>query len=97
LIDEPTTSLDVGRQQAVLELIDELRKEQGLTVIAAMHELTLAGQYADRLALLVGGRLVAAGAPAKILTEATIAEHYQAHVRVIPMNGSGNAVVPVRR
>jgi iron complex transport system ATP-binding protein len=97
LIDEPTTSLDVGRQQAVLELIDELRKEQGLTVIAAMHELTLAGQYADRLALLVGGRLVAVGAPAKILTEPTIAEHYQAHVRVIPMNGSGNAVVPVRR
>ena len=97
LIDEPTASLDVGRQQAVLELIDELRKEQGLTVIAAMHELTLAGQYADRLALLVGGRLVAAGAPAKILTEPTIAEHYQAHVRVIPMNGSGNAVVPVRR
>jgi iron complex transport system ATP-binding protein len=97
LIDEPTTSLDVGRQQAVLELIDELRKEQGLTVIAAMHELTLAGQYADRLALLVGGRLVAAGAPAKILTESTIAEHYQAHVRVIPMNGAVNAVVPVRR
>jgi iron complex transport system ATP-binding protein len=97
LIDEPTTSLDVGRQQAVLELIDQLRREQGLTVIAAMHELTLAGQYADRLALLVGGRLVATGAPAEILTESAITEHYQAHVRVIPMNGSGNAVVPVRR
>ncbi len=46
LIDEPTTSLDVGRQQEVLELVDQLRAEDGLTVIAAMHELTLAGEPA---------------------------------------------------
>ncbi|TMF43719.1 MAG: ABC transporter ATP-binding protein [Chloroflexi bacterium] len=96
LVDEPTSSLDVGRQQEVLELIDELRAEQGLTVIAAMHELTLAGQYADRLALLVGGELVAVGAPAEVLTESAIASHYHAHVHVLSMNGSGRAVVPVR-
>jgi len=97
LIDEPTTSLDVGRQQSVLELIDQLRREQELTVIAAMHELTLAGQYADRLTLLVGGRLVAAGTAAEVLTEPAISAHYGAQVRVIDMNGSGTAVVPVRR
>ncbi len=97
LIDEPTTSLDVGRQQSVLELIDQLRKEQELTVIAAMHELTLAGQYADRLALLVEGRLVAVGSAAEVLTEPAISAHYGAEVRVIDLNGSGTAVVPVRR
>ncbi|HSS60495.1 MAG TPA: ABC transporter ATP-binding protein [Candidatus Limnocylindrales bacterium] len=97
LIDEPTTSLDIGRQQEVLELVDELRAEQGLTVIAAMHDLTLAGQYSDRLAFLVRGRLVAIGPPAEILTEPSIAEHYRARVQVMPMNGSGTAVVPVRR
>jgi len=96
LVDEPTSSLDVGRQQEVLELIDELRAEQGLTVIAAMHELTLAGQYADRLALLVDGKLVAVGAPAEVLTEPAIATHYRAHVHVLSLNGSGRAVVPVR-
>ena len=96
LIDEPTSSLDVGRQQEVLELIDALRAEQGLTVIAAMHDLTLAGQYADRLALLVGGKLVALGPPAEVLTEPAIASHYHAHVQVISLNGSGRAVVPVR-
>jgi iron complex transport system ATP-binding protein len=96
LVDEPTSSLDVGRQQEVLELIDALRAEQGLTVIAAMHDLTLAGQYADRLALLVGGKLVALGAPAEVLTEPAIANHYHAHVQVLSMNGSGRAVVPVR-
>src|SRR5437773_11793976 len=72
LIDEPTTSLDVGRQQSVLELIDQLRREQELTVIAAMHELTLAGQYADRLELLGGRRLVASGTAAGVLTEPAI-------------------------
>jgi iron complex transport system ATP-binding protein len=96
LVDEPTSSLDVGRQQDVLELIDALRAEQGLTVIAAMHELTLAGQYADRLALLVGGKLVALGAPADVLTEPAIASHYHAHVQVLSLNGSGRAVVPIR-
>ena len=96
LVDEPTSSLDVGRQQEVLELIDALRREQGLTVIAAMHELTLAGQYADRIALLVSGKLVAVGAPAEVLTETAIASHYNAHVHVLSLNGSGRAVVPVR-
>ena len=97
LIDEPTTSLDVGRQQSVLELIDELRRDRALTVISAMHDLTLAGQYADRLALLVGGRLIGVGSAAEILTEPVIAEHYRAKVMVVDMNGSGHAVVPVRR
>jgi len=97
LIDEPTTSLDVGRQQEVLELIDEIRLEQGLTVIAAMHELTLAAEYANRLALLVAGRIVAVGPPAEILAESVIAEHCGAEVRVIELNGEGKAVVPVRR
>jgi iron complex transport system ATP-binding protein len=96
LIDEPTSSLDVGRQQEVLELIDALRAEHGLTVIAAMHDLTLAGQYANRVALLVGGKLVALGAPAEVLTEPAIASHYHAHVQVLSLNGSGRAVVPVR-
>lgn len=97
LIDEPTTSLDVGRQQEVLELIDAIRLEEGLTVVAAMHELTLAGQFSNRLALVVAGKLVAAGPPAEILAEPVIAQHYGAQVKVIELNGSGKAVVPVRR
>ena len=96
LVDEPTSSLDISRQQEVLELIDELRVAGGLTVIAAMHDLTLAGQYADRLALLVGGELVMAGAPAEVLNEATIAAHYGARVQVIRDGEASPAVVPVR-
>jgi iron complex transport system ATP-binding protein len=97
LLDEPTTALDIGRQQQALELVAELRAHRPLTVLSAMHELTLALQYADRLALLSSGRLVAAGAPGEIATESLLAEHYGADVQVIA-NGDGPvAVVPRRR
>jgi iron complex transport system ATP-binding protein len=96
LLDEPTTSLDVGRQQQVLEIVDELRATEGLTVLSAMHDLTLAGQYADRLLLLDRGRLVAAGPAADVLTRALIAEHYRADVQVLGAPDSGLVVVPVR-
>jgi len=95
LLDEPTTALDVGRQQDVLELVGELRSERGLTVLGAMHDLTLAGQYADALALLDGGRLVVHGSPAAVLTEERIVRHYRARVRVTNV-GARPVVVPAR-
>lgn len=97
LLDEPTAALDLGRQQQVLELVDELRTKRGLTVLSTMHDLTLAGQYADRLLLIDGGRLVAAGSPDDVLTRSLITEHYGAEVAVVDAPGSGFVVVPVRK
>lgn len=97
LLDEPTAALDMGRQQQVLEIVDRLRANRGLTVLSTMHDLTLAGQYADRLLLLDGGRLVAAGTADEVLTRALITEHYGAEVEVVDAPGSGFVVVPVRR
>jgi iron complex transport system ATP-binding protein len=96
LLDEPTSALDIGRQQSVLELVDCLRGELGLTVVAAMHDLTLAGQFADRLLLLSSGRVVAEGAPVDVLTEWRIAEHYRATVDVLARAASRPAVIPRR-
>jgi iron complex transport system ATP-binding protein len=96
LLDEPTTSLDIGRQQQALELVAALREQSELTVVCAMHDITLAAQYADRLLVLSGGRMVASGTPAEIARADLIAEHYGAHVRVVG-EGSSLAVVPVRR
>lgn len=96
LLDEPTTSLDLGHQQEVLELVEELRREGGLTVVATLHDLTLAARYGDRVALLAGGRIVAEGHPARVLTPGTIAEHFDAHVRVIE-DVHGPVIVPVAR
>ncbi|NJC82082.1 ABC transporter ATP-binding protein [Planosporangium mesophilum] len=95
LLDEPTAALDIGHQQEVLELVDELRRDRGLTVLTTMHDLSVAGEYADRLVLLAGGRIAAAGKPAEVLTEENLATHYGARVRVIP-GEHGPLVVPVR-
>jgi iron complex transport system ATP-binding protein len=95
LLDEPTAALDIGHQQQALELLDLLRAESGLTLVAAMHDLTLAAQYADRMVLLDAGRIVADGAPADVLTEALIASHYGASIDVVPA-GERVAVIPRR-
>ena len=70
LLDEPTSALDIGHQQHVLGLIDGLRRSDGVTVIAALHDLTHAGQYADTVALLSYGQLVAHGPPATVAATA---------------------------
>jgi iron complex transport system ATP-binding protein len=87
LLDEPTSALDLGRGQQALELVDCLRREEGLTVLSAMHDLSLAGQYADRLLLLDRGEVVAHGAARDVLREESISNHYGANVRVIHDGG----------
>ena len=82
LLDEPTSALDLGRQQQALELVHSLR-EEGLTIVSAMHDLTLAGQYSDRLVLLDRGEVVDEGAAEHVLSAANIARFYGASVRIV--------------
>jgi iron complex transport system ATP-binding protein len=95
LLDEPTTALDVGHQQQVLELVDELRHDRELTVVTTMHDLTLAGQYADRLVLLDRGKVVVDGPASEVLTEDNLARYYGARVRIID-DGARPVVLPLR-
>lgn len=96
LLDEPTSALDIGHQQQALDLVAELREERRLTVVSAMHDLTLAGMYADRLVLLHDGRSVADGPPVEVLTEPHLTAFYgvRASVTVGP---DGTVVVVPRR
>lgn len=73
VLDEPTSALDLGRRVEALELIDEVRRERSLTVLSAVHDLTLAGQFADRLLLLASGRVSAAG-PARVVLRTDVLE-----------------------
>jgi iron complex transport system ATP-binding protein len=95
LLDEPTTALDVGHQQQVLELVDRLRREHTLTVVTTMHDLTLAGQYAERLVLLDAGKVVVDGPASDVLTEHNLARYYGAKVRIIH-DGGHPVVLPFR-
>ena len=97
LLDEPTSALDVGHRQLVLEVVDAARRQCGLTVLAAMHDLTLAAQFADDLVLLDGGRVAAVGAPRAVLTPASVAAHFAADVHVLTTPDGDLAVVPARR
>ena len=96
LLDEPTAALDLGHQQEVLDLIEELRHERGLTVVATLHDLTLAARYGDRIALLADGRIVDSGPAATVLNVRAIATHFGANVRIIDDAG-GPVIVPVHR
>jgi len=95
LLDEPTTGLDIGAQQEVMELIDRLRSQRELTVLSAMHDLNIAGQFTERIVLVSGGRVVADGAPGDVLTPELIDRHYGARVRV-EQDAGRVVVVPIR-
>ena len=95
LLDEPTSALDVGVRMEVLDHIDEIRRSCGLTVISAVHDLTLAAQFCDRLVMLSGGAIVAEGSAEGVLTADTIHRHYGARVRVIT-DDDGLIVIPIR-
>jgi iron complex transport system ATP-binding protein len=84
LLDEPTTALDLGHQQQVMELVDQLRLADGLTVVTTLHDLSLAGQYADSLVLLSSGRVAASGPAAEVLTKEAVDAHFGARVHVAP-------------
>ena len=96
LLDEPTSMLDVGHQQQVLELVDALRKDGGLTVLSTLHDLTAAGQYADELVLLHEGRVAASGPAAAVLTAGLIEAVYAARVSVTIGPDGRPAVAPRR-
>ncbi len=96
VLDEPTAALDVGHQLEVLELIADLRAERDLTVVTTVHDLSVAGQFADTIAVLAGGRLVAHGAPSDVLTPDIVGTHWGVDA-VCDVDDDGTVVVTVRR
>lgn len=83
LLDEPTANLDIGHQMAVFQQVRELAQQSHLAVLAAIHDLTLAALYCDRLVLMAAGTLVATGPPEQVLTAENISRVYDARVLVL--------------
>ena len=95
LLDEPTAHLDINHQVEILDLVKRLNREQGVTVIGAMHDLNMAALYFDRLLLLKEGRIFADGTPEKVLTAETIKEVFSASVQVTqhPLTKSPHVII----
>jgi len=82
LLDEPTAFLDPAHQIQVMDLLERLKTEQGVTVVMVSHDLNLAAMYGDRLLLLKAGRTVGAGPPNAVLTVTALENAYECTVRV---------------
>lgn len=98
LLDEPTTFLDVAHQVEVLDLLTDLNRSRGTTIVMVLHDLNLAARYTDHLVALREGRLVAQGAPRDVVTPELVAEVFGMTAQVVPDPVSGTPlVVPVGR
>ena len=83
LLDEPTSNLDVLHQLMVLDLVRQL-VDDGLTAVAAFHDLSMAARYCDKLVVLSGGRVIASGAPEDVLNPGLIESVFKVRAAVFP-------------
>lgn len=98
LLDEPTTFLDISHQVDVLDLLTDLNRERGTTIVMVLHDLNLAARYADHLVAMAGGRVIAAGDPDDVLTEQTVRGVFGLDSRIIPDPLTGRPmVIPMGR
>lgn len=88
LLDEPTTYLDIAHQVEVLDLVRQINRETGLTVVMVLHDLNHAGFYSDHLVVLDQGRIVDAGTPAQVLRTELIEQVYGIQVEIDHPTGS---------
>ena len=95
VLDEPITGLDLCHQMDLLELLKTQVEEVGLTIVATMHDLTLAGQFADRLVLLDRGVVVLDGPAGEVVRSRELSQCYGMKLRVVDVDGA-DVVVPVR-
>jgi iron complex transport system ATP-binding protein len=93
LLDEPTAHLDISYQIEILDLARRLTGDKGLATLVVLHDLNLASQYCDQLALLAEGRIVAFGPPAEVVTEEHIRQAYGAEVQVRLQPATGRPYV----
>ncbi|HAP38666.1 MAG TPA: heme ABC transporter ATP-binding protein [Nitrospira sp.] len=95
LLDEPTASLDLSHQLQVLELVRNLVRTKGLTVVVALHDLGLASRFCNRLLLMRQGRVVADGSPVEVLTPDWLADVYNVRALVEPDQHLGGLLIRV--
>jgi len=96
LMDEPTANLDLIHQTHVMNLVSKIQKDEGRTILIAIHDLTLASQYCNRLIMLANGKDYATGTPEDVLTSDNIFTAYGAKVLVLSHpNNYGFIITPI--
>ncbi len=93
LLDEPTTYLDIAHQIEVLDLLVDLNRADGTTIVMVLHDLNLAARYADRIVALAGGHLHAAGSPEEVLTADIVRHVFGLDCRIMTDPSSGRPMM----
>ena len=98
LLDEPTTFLDINHQVEVLDLLTDLVRLRGRTVVVVLHDLNLACRYADHIVAMKSGQIVAEGRPVDVMTEAVVENVFGMACRVVidPVSNTP-MIVPIGR
>lgn len=96
VLDEPSMSLDLQHEMELFELVRSLVERQGLGVLMITHDLNLAARFADSVLLLEGGRPVAAGTPAEVLTQETVTTVFSWPVAIQLVEGRPQ-MIPLRK
>jgi ABC-type cobalamin/Fe3+-siderophores transport system ATPase subunit len=94
LLDEPTTFLDIGHQFEVLELVQQINRTSGITVVLSLHDLNQAARFADHLVVVDRGTVIDQGAPVDVLTERLLTETFRVSARITRDDGGPPACVP---
>lgn len=98
LPDEPTTFLDISHQVEVLDLLTDLNRQRGTTIVMVLHDLNVAARYADHLVAMAGGRLHVSGPPEEVLTASMVREVFGLESRIITDPTSGRPIMlPIGR
>ena len=95
LLDEPTSNLDIRHQLEVMEIMTNVVRKNGISAVMAIHDLNLASRYTDRILMMNGGRIFAAGEPASVLTIENIKRVYGVEV-LVKSDGERPYIIPVR-
>ncbi|SDD83260.1 iron complex transport system ATP-binding protein [Paenibacillus sp. UNCCL117] len=88
--DEPTTFLDITYQVEILDLLTDLNRKQGTTIVMVLHDINLSARYASHIFALAGGKLVAEGEPSQVITSSLVKDVFGLDCTVIedPVSGS---------
>jgi len=98
LLDEATAHLDLHHRAGIMQLLREMNRNRGVTIMMAAHDLSLAGRYFDRLILLKEGVILKDGPPSDVLTEETLQDAYGCPVRVVELpDNLGSAIIPLEQ
>jgi len=96
LLDEPTTFLDLTHQLEVLDLLAELNRSRGTTIVMVLHDLNLAARYADHLLVMAAGAVLAEGAPHEVITPGVLRTAFRLDALVVPDPVTGGPLIVPR-